>query len=153
SPEAVLEDPLPGHTNYIFGSVLEKWITDIPTYRRVRYRDVYPGVDVVYYGDNGPLEHDVVVRPGANPSVVAMAVQGVEAVDLDGSGAAKIRSGSRSVDWKKPVLYQEIDGRRVSVDGRYRRSGANELSFKVGAYDASKPLVIDPVISYASYQG
>ncbi|HKA01445.1 MAG TPA: SBBP repeat-containing protein, partial [Candidatus Solibacter sp.] len=120
---------------------------------RIRYRDVYPGIDVVYYGAKGTLEHDMIVRPGASPAVIAMAFHGAESIDLDGSGAAIIRNGSRSVEWKKPVLYQETGGVRVPVWGRYRRNGAGELAFEVGAYDATQPLIIDPVVTYASYQG
>jgi uncharacterized protein (TIGR03437 family) len=151
--QAELEDPLPGHVNYFLGNRPEKWITDIPTYGRVRYRDVYPGIDVVYYGANGTLEHDVVVRPGASPAAVAMAFRGADAVDLDRSGVAKVRTGSREVEWKKPVIYQEVNGVRVSITGRYRKNSSGDLGFEVGAYDTSRPLVIDPVVSYASYFG
>jgi uncharacterized protein (TIGR03437 family) len=151
--EAVLEDALPGHVNYIIGNQPDKWITDIPTYGRIRYRNVYPGIDVVYYGTHGELEHDVVVHPGASPAAVAMAFRGAESVDLDSSGAARVRSGSRQVQWKKPVIYQEVNGTRIPVAGNYRKTATGDLGFDVGAYDTSRPLIIDPVVSYASYFG
>lgn len=153
NPQGVVEAPLEGHVNYFLGSAPEKWITDIPTFGRVRYRDIYPGIDVVYYGANGTLEHDMVVSPGANPSTIAMAFHGAEDVSLDAQGSAIVRAGNKSVEWKKPVLYQEIDGKRVAVEGGYRKTNQGGLGFAVGRYDNTKPLIIDPVVTYSSYQG
>ena len=151
--EAALEGPLAGHVNYFLGNVSAKWITDVPTYERVRYRNVYPGIDVVYYGANGTLEHDVVVQPGADPSVVAMAFHGADELSLDSRGSAIVKAGERKVEWKAPVIYQEVNGRRLAVSGRYRKTGQGELGFEIARYDTSKPLIIDPVVTYSSYQG
>jgi uncharacterized protein (TIGR03437 family) len=153
NPEAVLEDPLPGHVNYLLGKSPEGWITDVPTFARVRYRELYPGIDVVYYGAQGVLEHDMVVHPGADPAKVAMQFDGADEVTLDSSGAAMLHAGGHTVEWKKPVLYQEVDGRRMPVEGRYRKTAGGELGFDVGNYDRSRALVIDPVVTYASYEG
>ena len=129
NPEAVLEEPLAGHVNYFLGKSPEAWITDVPTYARVRYRDVYPGIDVVYYGAEGVLEHDMVVRPGADPAAVSMVFDGADEVTLDPAGAAIVRSGPHTVEWKKPVLYQDVDGRRMPVEGRYRKTPSRRTGF------------------------
>src|SRR5262249_23020861 len=106
-PEAVTEEPLSGRVNYFFGNVPDKWITDISTYRRVVYRNIYPGIDVAYYGAGGKLEHDMIVHPGADPTVIRLQFRGADHVAIGDKGAATVHVKGRSVEWKKPVLYQE----------------------------------------------
>ncbi len=151
-PEAVSEEPLPGHVNYFFGRDHTKWVIDAPTYRRIRYRNVYPGIDAVYYGAKGVLEHDFIVHPGADPALMRMKLEGADRISINAAGAAELHVKGRLVEWKKPVLYQEVQGRKVPVEGRFRLTEQG-LGFETGHYDPNKPLVIDPVVSYATYYG
>lgn len=153
--DAVAEEPQAGRVNYLLGNDPSRWIQDVPTFGRIRYRDVYPGVDIVYYGTGGRLEHDFVVAPGADPRKIRMRLAGVESMEVDDStGDALLRlSGNQSVTWKKPLLYQSIGGLRRHVEGRYRVESKGELGFEVGVYDPDRPLIIDPVVLYSTYLG
>ncbi len=134
-----------------------RWQRNVPLYRRVRYRGVLPGVDMVYRGNQRQLEYDFVVAPGGDPAAIRMRYRGVERAELDAAtGELRLFVGGGVVTLRRPVLYQEIDGRRVEIAGSYRsRSGKGwtDVSFAVGAYDRRKTLVIDPVVSYGSYLG
>ncbi|MCC6537970.1 MAG: SBBP repeat-containing protein [Bryobacterales bacterium] len=153
-PEAVAEEPRAGRVNYFVGNDASRWVRDVPTFGRVRYRGVYPGIDLVYYGtDAGRLEHDFVVAPGADPRLIKMRFAGVDAVEVDAAGDALLRVGAETVSWKKPVLYQSIAGLRRKVEGRYRVESRGELGFEVGVYDPDRPLIIDPVVLYSTYLG
>jgi hypothetical protein len=135
-------DELPGKSNYFIGNNPKKWRTNVPTYAKVKYAGVYPGVDLVYYGNRGgQLEYDFVVAPG-----------GDLIVNTDGG----------EVRFHKPVVYQPAIstgprtsdlGLRTALDGQYVLQADNQVGFKVAAYDHSKPLVIDPVLSYSTYLG
>jgi hypothetical protein len=145
-------DALPGRVNYYLGPDPSQWRTNVPTYGRVRYEAVYPGVDVVVYGNQQRLEYDFVVAPGADPRGIRVRVDGADAVELDGAGDLTIRRGDRTIVQHAPVVYQERDGRRESVDGRYVVRG-REITFALGAYDRTRPLIIDPVVVYATRIG
>jgi len=138
-----LLDPLRGKSNYFIGSDPAKWRTDVPTYARVRYRDVYPGVDLIYYGNQRQLEYDFIVRPGADTRTIALELQGV--------GTAG-EAGSAPFVLQKPMAYQEIGTVRKTIECAYVRIGTR-LAFELGAYDTTKPLVIDPVIVYSTFFG
>lgn len=145
-------DPLPGVANYLVGRDTSRWLTNIPSFAKIRYRDVYPGIDAVYYGRDGELEHDFVVRPGADPSRIRMLFEGAAAVRLESDGSlAAVVDGLR-VTWRQPVLYQMLGGRKTRVEGHYRISG-NAVAFDVANYDRQVDLVIDPVVAYVSYFG
>jgi uncharacterized protein (TIGR03437 family) len=146
------EAPLPGRTSYLLGTDSSKWIRDLPTYSRVRYRGVYPGIDVVYYGIDGRLEHDFIVAPGADPARIRMRIEGGSAPRLTADGDLAIALAGHDILWKKPVLYQESHGLRRRVEGRYRMDGSG-IGFETGVYDPARPLVIDPVITYSTYLG
>jgi uncharacterized protein (TIGR03437 family) len=150
---AEAEEPLSGRINYFLGNDPSKWVRDVPTFGRVRYRGVYPGIDLVYYGSQGRLEHDFVVAPGADPRRIRMRLSGVDSMDVDASGDALLHVGTRSITWKKPLLYQSVAGLRRRVEGRYRVEGKSELGFEVGVYDPDRPLIIDPVVIYSTYIG
>ncbi|MBM3793332.1 MAG: hypothetical protein FJW31_04545 [Acidobacteria bacterium] len=140
--------------NYFVGNDESRWVRDVPTFGRVRYRDVYPGIDLVYYGTSaGRLEHDFVVAPGADPRRIKMRFAGVDAVEVDASGDALLRVGTETVAWRKPLLYQSVAGLRRKVEGRYRVESRGELGFEVGVYDPDRPLIIDPVVLYSTYLG
>ena len=131
--------------NYFVGQQTS-WKTGLTTYARVRYREVYPGIDLVFYGRDGALEYDFVLQPGANSRLIRWRINGPEGVRISANGDLTMGS---AVVWRKPVLFQ--DARQVN--GRYVARGRNEIGLEVGAYDRTRPLVIDPVVSYSTYLG
>ena len=152
-PEAAGLAELPGKLNYLRGSDPARWQRDIPTYRKVRYRDLYPGIDLIYYGRQQHLEYDLVVAPGADPAQIRFRLAGMDAVQRDAEGALRLRIAERSLSLSKPLVYQETAGGKRIVEGEYLLSADNQVGLKLAAYDASKPLIIDPVLSYSSYLG
>ncbi|MFN7918961.1 MAG: SBBP repeat-containing protein [Bryobacteraceae bacterium] len=147
------EKQLPGVANYFLGSDPSRWRTNIPSYSRVRFRDVYPGIDIAYYGTDGELEHDFIVRPGADPARIRMELAGADAVRVESDGSVSAVVRGVTVTWRRPELYQIRGGQRRSVTGRYRGDGGNRLAFEVDGYDKAADLVIDPVVAYVSYFG
>src|SRR6185369_10124350 len=121
--------------------------TNVPSFAKVRYASVYPGIDLVYYGNQSQLEYDFVVAPGADPRSIRMRFQGAKSVRISDAGDLLVDDMIQ----KRPVLYQ--DGPRREVAGHYVLLGRNTVGVRVGAYDRSRPLVIDPVLSYLSYMG
>jgi RHS repeat-associated protein len=152
-PDVVGEMPLPGKSHYYFGSDPSTWRTNIAQHGRVRYREVYPGIDVVYYGSDGRLEYDWIVAPGADPRRIVQVLDGVDRLSIEANGDLSIQTASGAVLQKKPVVYQEIGGERVPVEGGFVLRGRNRIAFQVGRYDASRPLIIDPVLLYSTYLG
>jgi uncharacterized repeat protein (TIGR01451 family) len=153
SPSVVGLDRLPGASNYLIGNDPSHWHTDVPDFARVEERGVYPGVDLVYYGNQQQLEYDFTVAPGADPGVIRMAFQGAESTTIDAQGNLVLRTAGGDVVEHAPVLYQEQGGDRQAVTGHYVMEGDGQAGFAVGAYDASQPLVIDPTLSYSTYLG
>jgi uncharacterized protein (TIGR03437 family) len=139
----------PGVVSYFVGNDPKKWRSGIPTYGKVTYSQIYPGVDLVFYGNQRQLEYDFVVSPGADASRIAWRIDGSRA-RLDAEGNLVLQSGHGQATFRKPVLYQMDGTKRVAVDGVFavRRS---EVRFRLGSYDHSRTLTIDPVLSYASY--
>jgi hypothetical protein len=158
-PQVEGQDELPGKANYLIGREPHAWRTNIPTYARVRYRDVYPGIDAIFHGDQQQLEYDFVVGPGRDPRTIALRVDGADRLALDPTGDLLLHVGSGVLRMKKPVMYQHQHERageqagatRRTVDGRYVLSGTHQVGFEVGTYDETRPLVIDPVLVYSSY--
>jgi uncharacterized protein (TIGR03437 family) len=149
-PQLAGLEPLPGKVNYLIGNDRRQWRTDVPTYAKVRYAQVYPGIDLIYYGNQEKLEYDFVIAPGSDPKFVRLRFEGVERLELDGNGDLLLQTANGEVRQQRPVVYQEIAGVRQSVVGRYVIEGEHEVGFAVGDYDASKSLVIDPVLIYAA---
>lgn len=147
------QEQLPGTVSYYIGSDKTKWHGEIPTYKQVHLQDVYPGIDVVYYGNQQQLEYDFVVAPGADPTNIKMTFQGIEHVAVDATGALVLSSATGEIRQHKPVVYQEINGARREVSSHYVLVSDNEVSFHVDDYDREHPLVIDPVLTYATYFG
>ena len=147
------ELPLEAKTNYFIGNDPAAWHTDVPNFGRVRYTDVYPGVDLVYYGNGGGLEYDFVVAPGANPDVVAMEWDGAESVEVDDAGTLIMKVEGGELRQASPVVYQDGDEGRSPVSGAFDLIGAGRVGVRLGAYDPAKPLVIDPVLVYSSFLG
>ena len=152
SPRVEGEEPLAGRSNYFLGNDPQKWVTDVPTCARVRCRDVYPGIDVVWHGADGRLEYDVVVAPGADPSVVEIALEGADDAKVDPAGDLVLACGGSRVVHRRPFVYQESDAGRVPVASRYVLDG-DRVRFDVADYDRARTLVIDPVVEYSSYLG
>jgi len=144
----------PGKTNYFIGKDPAKWRTDVPTYAKVHYRGVYPGIDLVYYGNQRQLEYDFVVAPGADPKKIVLGFKGTDELEIDAQGDLVLHTPGGNIRQHKPVIYQEIDGVRREIDGRYVIKSGKRVGFRLAAYDTTRPLVIDPVvIAYSSYLG
>ena len=146
-------DELPGKSNYFIGNDPKKWRTNIPTYATVRYQDLYPGVDLIYYGNLRQLEYDFVVAPGADPSCVRLRFRGTGKLRIDDKGDLVLGADGDEVRLRKPQVYQDAGRTRKAVEGRYWMAAADTISFRVGDYDRRKPLVIDPVLMYSTYLG
>jgi len=151
------EDKMPGHVNYFIGNDRSKWRSDIPTFGAVTYKNIYKNIDIKFYGNNKNIEHDVIVRPGGDPATVRFAYKGIKGLQITENGGLNVSLAHGNIIEKRPVLYQEIGGRRVAVDGAYRliksENGAFSYGFKVASYDHTKDLVIDPVLVYSTYLG
>lgn len=150
------EGLLPGKSNYFVGADPAAWRRDIPHYQRVRVKDAWPGIDTVYYSTaDREYEFDFVVAPQGDPNKIALEFDGAEHLGIDTEGSLSIVLGGRILRWKKPVAYQEVDGRRVEVAANYFRpvENRNQVRVSLGHYDRSRELVIDPVILYSTFLG
>ncbi|HWS88887.1 MAG TPA: SBBP repeat-containing protein [Pyrinomonadaceae bacterium] len=141
----------PGRVNYFVGRGREGRVTNVPVFDSVVYDGVYPGIDLVYYGNGRQLEYDFRLAPGANPGVIEMSFGGADGLELAEGGDLLIHAAGSRLVQKRPVIYQEGGGARVEVAGRYVLRGESSIGFEVGEYDATRPLVIDPVLSHATY--
>lgn len=150
------EGELPGKSNYFIGDDPARWRKDIPHFQRVRVRNAWPGIDAVYYSTPAhEYEFDFVVAPGGDPNQIALEFEGAEQLGIDAEGSLSILLGGRILQWKKPVAYQEINGKRVEVAANYYRpvEAPNQVRISLGRYDLGRELVIDPVIVYSTYLG
>src|SRR5438093_3134001 len=145
-PHIAGEKELAGKVNYFLGNDPAKWRTNVPTYAAVRYEGLYPGVDLVYYGNNHQLEYDLVVAPGADPSQIALSFEGADRLELDANGDLVLHTATGAIRQHKPVIYQDVGGHQVAIPGGYVLQGAHRVGFQVAAYDESRSLVIDPMI-------
>jgi hypothetical protein len=151
--QVVGRDELITRSNYLVGNDPGRWHTDIPNFGRVEYDRVYPGVNLVYYGNQGQLEYDFIVAPGANPNVITLSVQGAQGMALDAQGNLVLHTMGGDVVEHAPVLYQDSGGARQAVSGNFVLENNGQVGFQVGAYDPSRPLVIDPTLVYSTYLG
>jgi hypothetical protein len=145
-------DQLPGRMNYLIGNDPKLWHTNVPTFARVRYKNIYPGVDLVYYGGERGLEYDFVVSPGTDPRVIQLNFGGVDGLRVDKQGALVLRTKHQAARFERPFVYQEIQGKRRVIEGRYSLKG-EVTGFSVSNYDRTLPLIIDPVLVYSTYLG
>lgn len=152
-PSAEGVEELPGRVNYFLGNDPARWRTGIPTYAKVKYTEVYPGVDLVYYGRQGQLEYDFIVAPGARPEAIRLRLEGADRVQLDSDGDLLASVAGGSVRMKKPVVYQDLAGERRTIPARYILTGRDQVAFEISSYDRTRPLVIDPVVLYSTYLG
>src|SRR5438477_4888670 len=146
-------DELPGKANYFIGQDPAKWRTNVPTYAKVQYENIYPGIDLLYYGNQRQLEYDFVVAPGANPEKIVLGFRGADEFEIEARGELVLHTTGGDIRQHKPIIYQDIDGVRRDIAGGYVRKGVNRVGFEVAVYDASRPLIIDPVLSYSTYLG
>jgi uncharacterized repeat protein (TIGR01451 family) len=144
---------LPGQTHYYRGNDPGAWTTNVPSFGRVRATAIYDGIDLEYYGRGRQLEYDFLVAPGADPSQIVVAFDGVEGVAVDAAGDLRLQVGARSIRQHRPVAYQMIGGGRRAVRADYRVLGSQQVTIALGDYDREQPLVIDPVLAYSSYFG
>jgi hypothetical protein len=157
-PRLTGESPLATRSNYFLGNDPGAWHLDIRSYERVRSEGIYPGVDLVYRGNQRQLEYDFVVAPGADPGRIRLAFQGAESVTLGTRGELILHTAHGELVQHPPVVYQEAAGRREPVEGRYvllsgRRGAPRRVGFAVGRYDRTRPLVIDPILTYSTFLG
>lgn len=145
-------DPLSSRSNYLIGSDSSKWIIDVPHYARVRHRGIYSGVDQVFYGKEGALEYDLIVGPGADPTQIRFAFEGVQSSTINNKGDLVLQTALGAITHRKPLVYQEYPNGPRGVPSRYV-SQNGEFRIEVGAYDQTRPLIIDPVIVYSTYLG
>ena len=156
APHIVGLEGLPGKVNYFIGNDPTQWRTNVPTYAKAQYQAVYPGIDLIFYGNQRQLEYDFVIAPGADPNDIRLGFTGAEQLEIDAQGDLILYVSGEQVRMRQPVIFQEREGVREPVVGSFRRletMGRTEIGFRVGAYDASRPLVIDPVLVYSTYLG
>jgi hypothetical protein len=149
-------DRLPGVSNYFIGKDPSKWHKGVANYGKVKFNSVYPGIDIVYYGNQGSLEHDFVVAPGANPDNIRISFDGAKNLSLDKKGNLVLTLQDKNhgqIQLTHPIVYQMVDGKKVNVAGRYVMKGKREVGFKMASYDKTRPLTIDPVLFYSTFIG
>lgn len=160
--EGVGEHPLPAKLNYFIGNDPTNWRTNVSSYARVRYPEIYPGIDLVYYENRGELEYDFIVAPGGDPNRIELAIENADEVEVDVEGNLRLRRAGAELVWRRPVIFQEADGERTSISGKYvvRAAPAEQggershrVAFQVSPYNPLLALVIDPVLVYSTYLG
>src|SRR5258708_17441014 len=145
---------LPGKSSYFIGNDPSKWHRDIPQFARVQYESVYRGIDLVYYGNQGQLEYDFRVAPAADPAQIALRFSGASArIDSGKSGDLILATANGDVHFQAPHIYQQDGNNQQTIAGAFRQLADNKIGFAIGAYDHSRELVIDPVLSYSTYLG
>ena len=153
TPQVEGVEQLPGISNYFAGSDPTQWQINVRTYTAVRYTGVYPGIDMVYHGNQRRLEYDFVVAPGSDPNIIQLSFSGIQGFEITRMGELVLRTAQGNVRQSKPVAYQEANGVREEVSASYVPYGINRVGFQLGSYDPTRPLIIDPVLVYSTYLG
>ncbi|MBZ5504002.1 MAG: SBBP repeat-containing protein [Acidobacteriia bacterium] len=144
---------LPGKSNYFIGNDPGKWRTGIPTYARVKYQGLYPGIDLVFYATDHELEYDLVVAPGADPAQIALELGPAAGIAMDANGSLVLSTANGVLLQRRPKIYQIAHGKRLNVSGNFLIRNDRTIGFEIAPYDTSKPLVIDPELVYSTYLG
>ncbi len=154
-PEAisVATESLPGRSHYLLGNDPAKWITDLPHYAGIQYSEIFPNIDLVYYGKDGHLEFDLVVHPGARLEGVILKFDGAASLALDAQGDLIIAVGDLQLVLHRPMAYQIKGTEKEPVQARFVLLSPGEVGFSLGAHDPGRTVVIDPVLSYSTYVG
>lgn len=150
---AIGEHQQPGRVNYFIGRDRSKWHTNVPTYAQVRFKNVYKGIDLTYYGKQRQLEYDFEVNPGGDPRQIRFAIDGARQVQVAGNGNLIIETAIGQVSFQAPILYQVLDGKRVPLQGGFVVGSDSSIGFQLANFDRHQQLVIDPVLSYSTYLG
>ncbi|MEO8433995.1 MAG: PQQ-dependent sugar dehydrogenase [Pyrinomonadaceae bacterium] len=146
-------EQLPERRNYLIGNNPSKWQTDVPTFRKVVYDEIYPGIRLTYYGNQKQLEYDFELAPGADSRAIRLAFDAHVRPRISVEGDLVLQTASGELRQQEPVVYQEINGQRRLIEGRYALRGKREVGFEIGSYDRTVPLVIDPTLAYSTYLG
>jgi hypothetical protein len=152
-PRVAAQEELPGKVNYLLGNDSRQWRTGISTYAKVAYQNLYPGVDLVYYGNQRQLEYDFIVSPGTDPDIIAVSFDGADQLEVDAQGELVLHAAGGEIRQRKPFIYQDVDGVRHEIAGSYKLKDSNTVGFQLADYDATRPLVIDPVLVYSTFLG
>jgi len=140
-------------TNYFIGSDPRKWKTNVPNYAKVKSSGVYPGIDLVFYGNQDLLEYDFIVSPGADSGVIALGFDGITGMRIDEKGDLILRTDAGEIRQSRPVVYQQIDGARRLIPASYLIKDRKQVAFQIASYDKSKPLIIDPTLAFSTFLG
>jgi hypothetical protein len=147
-------DQMPARANYLIGNEPAKWHMGVPLFSRVQVNDVYPGVRVVYYGNqSAQLEYDFVLKPGALPGQIRFHIAGADRVEVDAAGNLALKIRGEEIRQHKPVAYQQSGGARREIAASYHLNADGTVGFALGNYDRNLPLVIDPVLDFLTYMG
>jgi hypothetical protein len=147
------QDRLPGLSNYIIGNDPARWRTGIPQYRQVKCRGIYRGIDVVYYGNQRQFEYDLVLSPGVDPRKIRLRILGADKIRISPQGDLVLTIPGGEIFQKLPFIYQAENSSRRHIPGKYVLLAANEVGFSIPSYDSRKSIVVDPMLSYATYLG
>ncbi len=153
TPRVRTLEPLEGKRHYLLGPNPEGWVTNVPLYGKLEYANVYPGVDLVYYGDQQHLEYDFVIAPYASWRGIRLSFEGIQESRIDADGELVLQTQAGRVRQHRPLVYQEIGGERRYIPGRYILRQDHQVAFEIGRYDIKRPLIIDPVLMYSTYLG
>jgi hypothetical protein len=147
-------DPQPAKFSFFRGRDRSKWAAGLATYSQLRYRNLYPGIDLVFYAKAGSLEYDFVVAPGADPGLIRLRVEDGHPVHITENGVLQVGDGAEAV-FHRPMLYQNMGSGKKAIEGKFVSLARNTVGFRFGGYDASRTLVIDPalILSYSTYLG
>jgi Immunoglobulin I-set domain/Immunoglobulin domain/Beta-propeller repeat len=146
-------EELSGKINYFVGDDPAHWRTGVATFARVRVRQLYPGINLDYHGNQRRLEYDFTVAPGADPHAIAIRFEGADKVSINPAGELVLNLGNGEIVQPKPLMYQTVRGARREVAGGYKMLDSRTVSFAIGDHDRRQALVIDPLLSYATYFG
>ncbi len=152
-PEMTGEKKLKSTSHYFIGNEKESWHRGIPNFEQVHFEEVYSGIDLVYYGNQGELEYDFIIKPGADPNSIVLEFSGAEALSLDDDGNLILKTPAGKVVQRAPFSYQHIDGKKKPVVSRYVLKPDNKVVFQVAEYDPDHDLVIDPLLKFSTYLG
>ena len=159
APQVAGRAELPGKSHYYIGNDPQDWRTNVANYAQVEYEQVWSGINLVYYGNQRQLEYDFIVAPGADPNAIKLSFDGADEVKIDALGNLVVHVSGGEVVMQKPFVYQEVNGTRQPIAGSYQIRNPQSailnqtVGFHLGEYDASLPLVIDPVLVYSTYLG
>ncbi|MBN1212789.1 MAG: SBBP repeat-containing protein [candidate division Zixibacteria bacterium] len=154
APEIVPEELQDYKCNYFLGNDPNKWYRNVSNYKGVTYKDIYPGIDLNYYGHKKRLEYDFIVSPGADPDNIRIRYEGAKSIRISDEGQLVIETDWNEITELKPVIYQIEDGQRKSVTGNFVILSENTFGFEMSeSYNPELPLVIDPILKYSTYFG